>query len=198
VTVEENTSAVLSAAQTFVDQFNLLVDKLDSLTFYNAETEEVGLLFGSSESLRIRNGYSRLLSGSIGGAGGLRTIGQVGMRINDQGKLKLDSSKLSEALKSNRADVEDFFTTDDTGLASRLSSLAERVAGESSGLLLNRSETLTAQIESNNNRIVSQNARLERERERLLLEFYSAELAISKIQSSQSAIDQIQQFNLQV
>jgi flagellar hook-associated protein 2 len=120
------------------------------------------------------------------------------MRINDKGKLNLDSSKLSEALKSNRTDVEDFFTTDDTGLANRLSSLAERVAGESSGLLLNRSETLTAQIESNTDQIVSQNARLERERERLLLEFYSAELAISKIQSGQAAIDQIQQFNLQV
>jgi flagellar hook-associated protein 2 len=121
----------------------------------------------------------------------------VGLGINDQGKLKLDSGKLSEALKSNRADVEDFFATDETGLANRLSSLADRIAGESSGLLLNRSETLTTQIESNSNRIVSQNARLERERERLLLDFYSAELAISKIQSSQSAIDQIQQ-SLQV
>ncbi len=65
ITVQENPEAVVSAAKAFVDQYNLLVEKLDSLTFYDPETEQVGLLFGSSEALRIRNGYSRLLSGRI-------------------------------------------------------------------------------------------------------------------------------------
>jgi flagellar hook-associated protein 2 len=193
VTVEEDTQAVVSAAKTFVDQFNLLVDKVDSLTFYDPNSEEVGLLFGSSESLRIENGFSRLLSGSVVGAGGFRSIGQVGMRINDQGKLEFNSGDLTSALQSNHADVEDFFTSDETGLADRLSNLADRIAGVSDGLLLNRSETLTTQIETNNNRILDMNERLNNERERLLRQFQSTELAIARIQSDQSAINQIQQ-----
>ena len=164
VSVQEDTAAVVSAAQSFVDQYNLLVDKLDSLTFFNAEAGEVGLLFGSSEALRISTGYTRLLSGSIRGAGDFRSIGQVGIRFNDKGKLDLDSNKLTAAVESNQTDVEDFFTTDETGLADRLSNLADRLAGGSSGLLINRTQTLNAQIDSNFSRIESMNLRLEAER----------------------------------
>ncbi len=120
VAVGENSETVLSAATSFVDQYNKLIDKLDSLTFFNGDTNEVGLLFGSSEALRIENGYSRLLSGAITGAGDIRSIGQVGLRINDQGKLDFDSGKLTTALSENAADVEAFFTTDEFGLANRL------------------------------------------------------------------------------
>ncbi len=191
VTVGENPDAVVSAAQAFVDQFNNLVDKLDSLTFFNGDTSEVGLLFGSSEALRIENGYSRLLSGSISGAGNLRSIGQVGIRFNDKGKLDLDSDKLSEALSDNVADVEAFFATDESGLANRLSSLADRIAGESGSLLINRTEILATKIERNRDRVDTLNERLENERERLLRQFYSTEEAIAKIQSDQAFISSI-------
>lgn len=193
ISVADDTEAILTAASTFVDQFNLLVDKVDSLTFYDSNTEEVGLLFGSSESLRIENGYSRLLTGSIVGAGGFRSIGQVGMRVNDQGKLELDRGELTNALQSNRADVEDFFATETNGLADRLNDLADRIAGTTGGLLLNRTETLTTQIEQNNDQIANMNLRLDAERERLLRQFQQTELAIARIQNDQTSINQLSQ-----
>ncbi|MGI9473873.1 MAG: flagellar filament capping protein FliD, partial [Rubripirellula sp.] len=196
VTVEEDAATVITAAKSFVDQYNLLVDKLNSLTFYNADSEEVGLLFGSSETLRIENGYTRLLSGRISGAGDLKSIGQVGLRLNDQGKLDLDSTKLTEAIESGGGDVEEFFTANEAGLANRLSGLADRLAGEGTGMLLNRSQTLSSQIDFNNSRIDSLDVRLERERERLLRKYYSMEEAIAKIQTNQSAIAQIQPISI--
>lgn len=192
VTVTEDPDAVVTAAQSFVDQFNGLVDKLDSLTFFNADSNEVGLLFGSSEALRIESGYSRLLSGAITGAGSLRSIGQVGLRFDDKGKLELDSTKLTEALSENAAAVEAFFATDESGLANRLNDLADRIAGESGSLLINRSESLSTQVRRNNERVETLNERLEAERERLLKQFYATEEAIAKIQSNQSYISQIQ------
>lgn len=192
ITVTDDSKSVTSAAQTFVDQYNLLVDKLDSLTFFDSESNEVGLLFGSSEALRIRSNYSRLLSGSITSAGNLQSIGQVGLRFNDQGKLDFNSSEFSEAIETNHADVEDFFTSESSGLAARLNAVADGIAGEFTGLLLNRTQTLTAQIEFNSERVDSLNSRLEKERERLLLRYYSTEEAIAKIQSNLSVIDQIQ------
>lgn len=192
ITVREDPEAVVKAAKAFADQYNLLVDKLDSLTFFNAETEEVGLLFGSSEALRIRSGYGRLLSGRIVGAGDFRSVGQVGLRLKDDGKLSLNETELREAIANDRADVEEFFTNDGTGLADRLSAQADRIAGIEQGMLLNRGQTLTTQIEFNQSRIESLNARLERERERLLRQFYATEEAIARIQSNQVAIQQIQ------
>jgi len=192
VTVTEDPDAVVTAAKSFVDQFNGLVEKLDSLTFFNADSNEVGLLFGSSEALRIENGYSRLLSGAITGAGSLRSIGQVGLRFDDKGKLELDSSKLTEALSENAAAVEAFFSTDESGLANRLNDLADRIAGETGSLLINRSESLSTQVRRNNDRVESMNQRLEAERERLLKRFYATEEAIAKIQTNQAYVSQIQ------
>jgi flagellar hook-associated protein 2 len=191
VDVANDSSTVVSAAETLVSQYNLLVDKLDSLTFFNPDTDEVGLLFGSSETLRIQTGYSRLLSGRISGAGDLKSIGQVGLGFSDTGKLELDSTELKESIENGGQDVEEFFSTSDSGLAAKLDSLAEKLAGETNGMLLNRSDTLSTQIEFNNDRIESLNERLENERERLLRQYYSMEQAIAKIQSNQQAVSQI-------
>ena len=198
VSVAENPDAVTNAAQSFVDQYNNLVDKLDSLTFFNADTNEVGLLFGTSEALRIETGYTRLLSGTVRTGSTLRSLGEVGIRFNDQGKLSLDKSKLESAISKDAEAVEKFFinvdpeTDVDSGLGKKLSDLADRLAGTDGGLLLNRTNTINDQIERSNSRVEALNDRLDSERERLLRQFIAAEEAIARIQTNQSAIAQIQ------
>ncbi|TWU41579.1 Flagellar hook-associated protein 2 [Novipirellula aureliae] len=192
ITVKDDASTVTNAAQTFVDQYNKLHEKLESLTFYNADTEEVGLLFGSNETYRIRDGYSRLLSGTISQAGDFKSLAQVGIGFDETGKLELDSDKLSSAMVSDPSAVEAFFTTDETGLADRLSSLADKLAGPSTSLLLTRTETLGTQMEKNNERIEQLNERLDNERERLLKQFYATETAIGKLQTNSNYISQIE------
>ena len=193
VTVEQDNEKVVGVISTFVDQYNSLVEKLDSVTFFNGDTNSVGVLFGSSETLRIRSSYQRLLSGSIRGAGDFRSAGQVGLKFSANGKLQLDRGKLREALEETPQAVEAFFATDGTGLADQLSDVAERLAGASGGVLTRRRETLQNQTERNNERIDSLNGRLVRERERLLEQFFRAEEAISRIQSDQDAVSSIRQ-----
>jgi flagellar hook-associated protein 2 len=81
-------------------------------------------------------------------------------------------------------------------LADRLDRLAETIAGESTSMLINRSNTLSGQVEFNTSRIEGMNTRLDAERERLLLQFYRMEEAIAKIQTNQAAINQIQPITL--
>lgn len=192
VSIQENPEAVVSAAKTLVTQYNLLMDKLDSLTFYDAASETYGLLFGSTEALRIDSGYSRLLTGVIRGNGDIRSLGEVGLRLNDTGRMELDETKLKDKLESNGTAVEEFFTTEDTGVAARLSALAERLVGTENGMLLTRGNALTSQVERNNERIDAMNTRLDNERERLLAQFYNMEAAISKLQSNQQYVSAIQ------
>jgi len=192
LTVKDDATAVTNAAKTFVDQYNKLHEKLESLTFYNADTGQVGLLFGSNETYRIREGYSRLLSGTINQAGEFKSLGQVGIRFDQTGKLELDSDKLSNAMLSNPNAVESFFTTNETGLADRLSSLADKIAGPSTSLLITRTETIGTRMEKNNERIDQLNKRLDNERERLLKQFYATETAIGKLQTNSNYISQIE------
>ncbi|WP_168563739.1 flagellar filament capping protein FliD [Crateriforma spongiae] len=192
VTVGDNPDAAVNAVKRLVTQYNTLVDEVGKLSYFDSETDEVGLLFGSSEVLRIETGYSRLISGQIRGAGDIQSLGQVGLRLDSEGKLQFDESKFKDTLSEQRESVVDFFTTDDTGLVARMDSLGERLAGDSSSLLLTRTQTLTTQIERNDQRVEYYNARLETEREQLLLQFIGMEEAIAKLQGNISAIESIQ------
>ncbi len=195
ITVDKNPDAVTKAAKTFVDQYNKLVDKLNSLTFYNADTQEVGLLFGTSEALRINLNYGKLLSGQVRGAGDIKSFAAVGIRLNDQGKLELDSDKLVAAIESDSTAVVDFFTKKDTGAIAQLDKVADRLAGANSSLLINRTETLGLKIQRNTERVAAMNQRLESERTRLLKSYYASEAAIAKLQSNQTALDSIQSYS---
>jgi len=190
INVDEDPSKAVTAIRRFADQFNKLVDKISEVTFFDAEKNEVGLLFGSTETLRIQNGYARLLSGNLSGRGEFRSLAQIGVRLGENGKLKVDEKKLENALATNAADVEQFFnrkdpiTDENIGMVGQLSSLADRFAGTDGGMLINKTMTLGSQLERNGERVDSMNQRLEAQRERLLQNYYAMEQAISKIQSN--------------
>ncbi len=194
ITVESNPDTVTKAAQTIVDQYNKLVDKLASLTFFNSDTQEVGLLFGTSEALRINLNYGQLLSGQIRGAGTIKSFSTVGIRLNDQGKLTLDANKLVAAIENDPSAVTEFFTKEDTGAIAQLEKLSDRIAGANSSLLINRTESLGLAIQRGNERVASLNKRLDNERTRLLRNYNASEVAIAKLQANQSALDSIQSY----
>ena len=199
VTVDDDPDAVVGAVKRFSDQYNKLVDKINEVTFFDAEANEVGLLFGSTETLRIQSGFTRLLSGSFSGAGfgSVRSLGQIGVRLGENGKLSVDEGKLKDALADDPASVERLFINKDSdsdenrGFVGQLDRLADRIAGAENSMLIGKTKTLATQLERNNDRVDSYNERLASERERLLKQYYAMEEAIAKIQSNQQYVSQI-------
>ena len=70
--------------------------------------------------------------------------------------------------------------------------LADSLAGIESGALLNKSNSLQAKIEQSGKRVDSMNTRLDKQRERLLKQFYNMESAVAKLQKNLTAINQLQ------
>lgn len=192
VTVTENDEGISNQIETFVDQFNKLRSKYDELTVFDEATQSVGILFGKSSTLRVEFAYGRLLSGRINGAGSIKSLGQLGVRLNESGKLQFDKSKFDAAYAADSAAVEEFFTTADTGFSARAKSVADSLAAVDTGVLLNRSTTLSSQIEQNNDRLESFEIRLERQRTRLLTQFYNMETTIARLQQNLSALNGLQ------
>ena len=192
IDVGSDTSSVTTSINGLVTQYNQMIDKIDELTFFTEGGESVGLLFGSSETLRVQRTFADLISGRISGAGEFRSLGRVGLSLDSGGKLQLDEARLNEALENDPSAVEALFTTEGTGIADRLTEAADRIAGVENGSLIRRAETLRNQIDRNNLRVESLNERLENERERLTLQFYRTEEAIARIQSNQGALASIQ------
>jgi flagellar hook-associated protein 2 len=192
VTVSQSTKAVTSAVQLFVDQVNKLQDKIAGYTAYSPTDNTKGTLFGSSETLRIESDLSRLITGKFNGVGSIHSLAELGVSVDENGKLTFDSAQLEAKYTADPAAVERFFSDENLGFAKKIDDAAEGLVGVKNSVLVNRAATLQKQLNDTNSRIDFLNGRLDVSRERLLNQFYNMELVISKLKEGLTSLDSIQ------
>jgi len=192
VTVSESDQELVDLVQSFVDSYNTLRDDLTELTAFDENNLSTGLLFGTSEALRVDTELSRLITDRYFGLGEFQSLQQIGISVNDSGGLELDQSKLKTAYAEDSLSVQTLFTTKDRGIVAKFDAAIERLTGADNGLLTNRDNSLQATIEANETRIERFNESLERQRERLLLQFFQLEQVIAGLQISQQALNSFQ------
>ena len=158
VVVERNTRAVREAVTGFVDAFNELKSTIGSLTAYNAESGTAGELNGDSMVRTIESRMRSVLSGGVAG-GEFATLNQVGIALQRDGTLQLDSDRLDELVTGEMDDLGDFFAGDnkDAGMAGQLNQTLSQMLA-SNGLVENTISGAENRVESLNERY----ARMER------------------------------------
>jgi flagellar hook-associated protein 2 len=116
LTVKNDSTALKSAIQGFVKAFNELDATMDELGGYDTKTQKGGLLQGDSALRAIQTQVRNLLTSPVSGASGLRTLSDVGLSLQRDGTLSLDSAKLDKALADPTKSVASLFAP--TGVAS--------------------------------------------------------------------------------
>ncbi|MCH7729035.1 MAG: flagellar filament capping protein FliD [Planctomycetes bacterium] len=192
VTVNSTDASLVAKADLFVNSYNRLRDKLEDLTFFNAEDGTTGPLFGSSAVLRLEIDLANLITGRFFGAGSIQSLAELGINVKRDGRLELDTQKLRDKFAEDPTAVSEFFTTEDFGFGDKVQRVIDSLAGEDNSLLINRTISLQSNIDLNNERIAFLNERLDRQRDRLLKEFFGIEEAIARLQTSLTAIQSIQ------
>jgi flagellar hook-associated protein 2 len=192
VDVAKAQSQITSAIEDFVEAFNSVRTNLDSVTSFDEEARTTGILFGTTAVLRVESDLNRVLSGRFFGVGQFTSLQAIGLSFDDKGKLKLDSTKLNQALADDPAAVERLFTDESVGVAAKLKSSIQQLAGEDDSVLSTRAKSLADIIKTNSERIKFMDERLTRERERMLLTFAQLESTIASMQQSLSALAGLQ------
>jgi flagellar hook-associated protein 2 len=185
-------SGAADGLQTFVDNYNKLRDKLATYTQFNPDAGTKGTLFGSQETLRLDAELSRLISGRFFGVGNVQSLAELGVSLDDSGKLSFDRNKFQARYGSDPEGVVEFFSDESNGFAAKADAVLERLVGRDGSALVNRAQVLSRQVEDFTERIATWDGRLERQRERLLNDFYRIELIVSRIRTSMTAVSQIQ------
>jgi len=191
ITVSTTDQNLVSGVKSFVEQFNKLRDKIDDLTFFDAETETTGILMGSGVTLQIESRLTRILTSRFFGAGEIQSLEELGISFTEEGRLELDETKLTDKFEANPDAVKEFFTNKDVGFVKKFNDVVDSLAGEDASVLMSRTEALQRRIEDNGERIAFFNSRLEVQRERLFTYYYNLELAISKIQANMSVVQSL-------
>lgn len=149
LTVAKNTGAVTSAVSAFVKAYNDAANGIKTMTAYDAANKKASVLTGDSTARSIQSQLSALIGTSVSGiAGGISRLSDVGISIQKDGTLALDSSKLSAALADTSKDVGSLFTqttSGNEGIAVRINKMLEGIVG-SAGMITSRTDGINASI----------------------------------------------------
>lgn len=189
ITVGATDADLVASVRVMVENYNRFREKLSDLTAYNEETESRSILNGDSTALRLDTDLGHLLSGRFAGGGTIRSLATLGVDLKDDGTLDFDESKLKAKYAEDPEAVKTFFLDEKFGLSAKFGDLLDRLTDEDSSLLTNRASTLDKKIERNEERVTFMAERLNRQRDRLLKQFYNMEMAIAKLQSGLMALN---------
>lgn len=102
---KDSTSALTTSINAFVKAFNETAKSIKELGFYNAETKKSGALQGNSTLRGSESQIRNLLATKAGGSSVYQTLSDIGISLEKDGTIKLDSSKLNKAVTNDFAGV---------------------------------------------------------------------------------------------
>lgn len=193
LTVTNNTGTISSAVNAFVKAYNDAVNGIKQMTAYDATNQQSSVLTGDSTARSIQSKLGSLVSSSVSGiAGGISRLTDIGVTVQKDGTLAVDSSKLSAAVANPDIDVKSFFTqttSGNEGIAVRFNSLLEGIVG-SSGLIASRTEGINASIKDLEKRAEALNLRLESIEKRYRTQFTALDTLVSSMNQTSEYLSQ--------
>ncbi|HED38973.1 MAG TPA: flagellar hook protein [Chromatiales bacterium] len=131
--VKRSDSVVANSVRNFVTEYNNFMDTVNSLSNYDAENEQGGILLGDSVLRGITTQFRREINDTIEGLSGVfQNIADIGITTENDGKLKIDNERLDAAIKSDPDAVAYLFAAAgqlDAGGVNFIGSTAESQAG---------------------------------------------------------------------
>lgn len=110
--VTQNTSAATSAINQFVSDYNAAIQDMNSQFTFSTSTNSEGVLSSDTVVRNLQSALMQALDYTYTPSSGTTTmpnLSSMGISVNDDGTLSVDSATLSSALQNNFSDVQSFF-----------------------------------------------------------------------------------------
>jgi flagellar hook-associated protein 2 len=186
VTVGSDTSAVSTAIQQFITDYNSVQNYISSQQIVSTGSDGTvtpGTLTGDQTADDITTNLRSLsfIAGS-GLSGAIKTLGDLGIQTNGQNNtLSLsDSSTLNSALANNLSSVQSFFSDATNGMATQLSNYITNITA-SDGELTNHQASLSQQSGNITTQIANLETKITSDTAQWTSEFQAMEQAQSQV-----------------
>lgn len=193
LTVARDNTAINSAASSFVDTYNAMVSQLKSRSAYGSATKAAPELAGDG-TVRMMLDQLRGIFGTPAtpaSGGSLTSLSQVGISVQANGSLKLDSSKLNSAMATNFSDVTNLFSSA-TGYVTRLSAWADSVV-QTGGLIDVRTQNINNTIKSYSEQVTQLESKMIVIQKRYTTQYSELNMMLNKMNNTSAYLTQ--QFN---
>ncbi len=190
--VDSDFEKVQTNLEEIVSIFNTLMTDTKSKSKYDINTKEKGILFGETSVLRINEDIKSLMTQKIDTGGAITNLYDLGLEVNKDGTLTINTKTLEKAFSSNPEDVIKFFTGDSEkgfqGLGDILYDKMTQYTG-AKGLMTTEIETAQTRISKMDTEIQEDTKRLDQRYEALTKQFVKLDSYMSQMKSQASFLD---------
>jgi flagellar hook-associated protein 2 len=183
LTVARDDQAAKQAVEGIVTAYN------DIVSFFDRQQAENQPLRSDPTLRSIVGALTNALRTVAPGTGDYTRGANVGLTLQQDGKLVLDAAAFSAALEADRAGVTTLFGT--TGIGGALVTAAEGATRFGDGTIPSTIASIDRQSETLKTRIQREEDRLEDRRARLTEQFTRMEQAVARLQSQGSFISSL-------
>ena len=192
--VGADTAAMKKNIQDFVTAYNAVNDLLSTSTKYDAETKTAGVLQGDNTAVGLQGALRMLTMGSVGGTGALQRLSDIGISLQQGGKLSVDETKLDKALQDPAALKPLFATAADStgkggGIAVQFKNFTSGLLSLD-GLMNNKSDALEAAKKRNTSEQDKVNDRAAVVEKRLRAQYTALDAKMGQLTALNSYISQ--------
>ncbi|MBL8481798.1 MAG: flagellar filament capping protein FliD [Rhodocyclaceae bacterium] len=182
LTVSRDNGSTVSAVQAFVKAYNDTITTVKNLSAYNADTKQAALLQGEGTMLSLQQNLSSTALREIGGSS---TLSSIGIALQKDGTLQVDSSKLDQAITSGAAAALFRGNGTGNGLASAFVGMVDKALG-TGGILTSRTEGLNNQVKNIDRQRDALTIRLDAVEKRYRAQFNAMDSIVSSMQKTAS------------
>lgn len=192
INVARDDSGIKSTIKNFVSAYNSFVDATDTLTSFNSETNERGVLNGNSIVFTTVSRLEGLLTKKLSVSNNsIKSMSELGIQFNGNGKLELNEVTLENILDNDPGAIQEFFQQEDKGFAVVMDEVITAMTDPFTGTFKTKIDTLQASALSLNTRVAELNEILETRRERLIQQFTRQETVVNQLNSQQTALERL-------
>ena len=134
ITIANDTATVKQAIKDFVEQYNNIIDFINTQFKYNTETNTGGTLFGDPSLRLIQSELTNRAFNTVTGLNqSIVVLSQIGINSMTGNKLSLNESDLDSALASSLSQVKGLFAAVGEATSSNVAYVASTINTKASG-----------------------------------------------------------------
>jgi flagellar hook-associated protein 2 len=192
LTVSQDSASITAALGKFVTNYNDLNKQLRSLTAYDASTKTASTLTGDSGARSLQTALRSMINYTFGTSTTLKNLSDVGVRIQKDGSLAFDSSKLTTALQNSPSEVASLLTatTGTKGIAVRIDATLTSLLDSTSGLLATKTNGISRTIKDIGKQRDELNLRLTQIEKNYRTQFTALDTLVASMQQTSAYLTQ--------
>jgi flagellar hook-associated protein 2 len=185
VAVTTDTTGITTLLNEFVSDYNAVSSAIDVQMSYNASATTQEPLFGDSTMRQLQSSLEQIASGSFGGT----NLTQLGLTIDENGNMSLDSDTLTATLQTNPKAVEQMFTAN--GFANSVYQMTNMYTDPQNGILTAKDTSITDQTNDLQDEINQIDANATALQDRLTDEFNQLETTMSSLNAESTSVSKM-------